>query len=251
MQFQNIELLKSLSDIYVAKNKLEEFLKMLLRFLQDNSVFLGNDIKNFKKFKDFFQNIKISFDLSLKASPGGISEQLKTLLNESEILKKTWAERNMPLQETKLENDHLLKLLENLQANNLLIDKKAEGKFSNILKENLENLEKMHEKAQQKNLDYEKLINNFLDSDDINDGFKNTLRSLIEYKKKLDSLKYVEDEIKNIQKENEKKNLSYLTNFEKIENWFKKNNDIFKDCENLRFSVDTNSGIGLMEKNLK
>ena len=134
-------------------------MKILLRFLEQNSNFLGNDLRNYKQFQDFLQNIKIGFDLSCNTSSGGISDQLKRLLSESEILRKKWGERNMPLQENKLENDRLLKLLENLLANNLFIDKGAEVKFPNILKENVQNLEKMYEKAHRKNLDYEKLGN--------------------------------------------------------------------------------------------
>jgi DNA-dependent RNA polymerase auxiliary subunit epsilon len=250
MQMQNNELIKNLSDFYLAKNKLEEFLKMLQRFLQQNSNFLANDIHQFKDFQEFFKNIKIGLDLSIKNSTGVMPEQLKTLFNESEIFKKQWHDRNMPMQEIKIENDKILTMLEKLLANNLYMDKSSEMRFQNIAKENILNLEKMMEKAQNRALDYEKFINNFLDTDD-NEGFKNTLRTLIEYKKKADGLNGLEEEIKRIQRENEGKNAGYLANFDIIEKWFKKNNDIFKECENLKLSCEASSGVIVLEKNLK
>ena len=135
---------------------------------------------------------------------GVMPEQLKTLFNESDILKKQWQERNMPMQEIKMENDKILVMLEKLLANNLYMEKSSEIRFQNITKEKIGNLEKMLEKAQNRALDYEKFINNFLDTDD-NEGFKNTLRTLIEYKKKVDGLNGLEEEIKRIQRENEGK----------------------------------------------
>ena len=123
MQMQNNELIKNLSDFYLAKNKLEEFLKMLQRFLQQNSNFLANDIHQFKDFQEFFKNIKIGLDLSIKNSTGVMPEQLKTLFNESDILKKQWQERNMPMQEIKMENDKILVMLEKFLANNLYGEK--------------------------------------------------------------------------------------------------------------------------------
>jgi len=178
-------------------------------------------------------------------------EQLKTLFNESDILKKQWQERNMPMQEIKMENDKILVMLEKLLANNLYMEKSSEIRFQNITKEKIGNLEKMLEKARNRALDYEKFINNFLDTNDINEGFKNTLRTLIEYKKKADGLNGLEEEIKRIQRENEGKNAGYLANFDIIEKWFKKNNDIFKECENLKLSCEASSGVIVLEKNLK
>jgi len=251
MQAQNNELLKNLSEIYLAKNKLEDFLKILMRFLQQNGGFLSSELKNFKDIQDFFQNIKIGLDLSSKSAINSIPEQLKTLINEADRLKKIGQEKNMPLQEIKQENERLLKLIENLLSNNLLMEKATEVRFHNILKENLENMESLLEKSQRKNLDYEKFIMDFLDTDDGNEGFKNTLRTLIEYKKKLDGLKGLEDDMKRIQIENNRKNIGYLTGFDLIEKWLKKNGDIFKNCGNLRLSVDVGEGVDLMEKDLK
>ena len=223
----------------------------MLRFFQQNGGFLSKDIKSFKDFQDFFQNIKIGMDLSTKSSSGIMPEKIKMLLNEAERLKKLWQERNMPSQELKLENDRLLEMIENILKNNLFIDKNSEPDFQNILKENILNLEKMLEKAQYKNSDYEKFIENLLDGDDGNEGFKKTLKSLIEYKKKADGINGLEDEIRKLQNENDKRNLNYLANFELIEKWLKRHKDVFKDCENVKLSIDIVSGISLMERNLK
>ena len=252
MQMQNNDLIKDLGDFYVAKNKLEEFFKMLLRFLHQNSNFLGNDIKQYKEFQDYFQNIKIGFELYLKNSVGNApSEQMKTLLNESENLKKKWQERNLPLQETKMENDRILKILEGILAENLYFDKNSELKFQNLTKENISNLEKLLTKAQQKTLDYENFINNYLDNSDFNEGFKNTLKTLIEYKKKVEGMNGLEEELKKIQKDNHLRVSEYLSNFEILEKWFKKHKDIFKDCENMNLSSDAGNAVAIFDKNLK
>ena len=252
MQMQNNDLIKDLGDFYVAKNKLEEFFKMLLRFLHQNSNFIGNDIKQYKEFQDYFQNIKIGFELSLKNSVGNApSEQMKTLLNESENLKKKWQERNLPLQETKMENDRILKILEGILAANLYLDKNSELKFQNLTKENISNLEKLLTKAQQKALDYENFINNYLDNSDFNEGFKNTLKTLIEYKKRVEGMNGLEEELKKLQKDNHLRVSGYLSNFEILDKWFKKHKDIFKDCENMNLSSDAGNAVANFDKNLK
>lgn len=222
---------------------------MLLRFLSNNSGFLGNDLKHYKEFQEFFSNSKVFLDLANKSSPS--STQLSALINEAELLKKIWQDRNFPIHELKNETDRLIKLLEDLLNNNMFVDRFKEKDFSNKMKENIENLEKLLKLANLKNQDYENFINNFIDSDDGKDGFKNTLRALIEYKKKVDGCKAAEEEIQRKNEEINKKIVGYLKNFELIEKWLKRNNDIFKNSDEISLSIDPANGVNLMEKNLK
>lgn len=250
MQLKINNLLKDLSEMYDAKRQIQEIFRVVLRFLAQNREFLEKESRNFKDFQEFFQNIGVALGISSKTP--GFPASFATFLNETERLKRVFNEKRFPLQELATETARLIRLFEEMLGNGDFFENfKGKEEFADKVKENLQRMESLLRASKEKNADYEQFIANFLDNDQGNDGFKNTLRALIEYKKKVDSFKGLEEDFQRKSNESSKKIASFLKNFENLENWFKKHGEIFKDCEKLDFSGEIAASVDLIEKNLR
>lgn len=247
MQLKINGLLKDLSEMYGGKRQIQEILRVLLGFLKQNLEFLDNEARNFKDFQEFFQNIGVALGISAKnqAFPANFA----SLLNETERLKRVFHEKRVPLEDLVGESAKMIRFLEEMLETGDFF--KENGEFAGNVKENLQRMESFLRVSKEKNADYERFIANFLENDQGNDGFKNTLKALIEYKKKVDGFKGLEEDFQRKSNENSKKIAHFLRNFESLENWFKKHREIFRECEKLDFSGEIKENLEAIEGNLR